>query len=387
MGRHREHTSGKDGFVLTEDDSRSDWGALRLTLLLRCAYSLMGAAFGYVQAWNWSLVHSNALTETLSSPNHSLGYLLFGVWNRFDTLWYLHIAAHGYDRPDAIVFFPLYPLLIRIASLLVAPMAAALLISSVASGFFFWGLGELLAGDQSAGAARQSIFLCAVWPASFIFFAAYPESLLAALIVWALCMAARDCWSWAAVLGMAAALTKAVGIVVLLPLLVMAIRRRNRHALSVIFVPLGSVSFVAYLRWTGHGAIWSSYEHYWRTVSAPPWTTLGAAAHSLWDTGNPILALNLSCLIVVCVLVATSRVRIEYLLFSVGVMGAVLCKRTTPPLQSMIRYLLIVFPAYVGLARWLDRPFLRPRFGMVCAALFILNLALMWLFLGWSLVV
>jgi hypothetical protein len=68
----------------------------------------------------------------LPSP-HGLHYALLGIWERFDTLWFLHIAQHGYDRPMAVIFYPLYPAAIRIASGLMPAMAAALLVSTVAA--------------------------------------------------------------------------------------------------------------------------------------------------------------------------------------------------------------------------------------------------------------
>ena len=361
--------------------------ALVLALLLRVAYSLLAAVFALIQPVNWRLVQSNALTENLRPPEPSLRYLLFGVWERFDTLWYLHIAAHGYDRADAVVFFPLYPSLVKIVSLLIPPMAAALLISTVAAFFLFWGLQELLLGDDPLDLINQSIFLCAVWPASFVFFAGYPESLLFALIAWSLCMARRDRWWAAAVLGLAAALTKAVGVVVAVPLLVMAVRHRNIKALSVLLVPLGLAGFLGYLHWNGHGALVPAYGQYWRTSVALPWRTLSASVRDLIHMPNPILVLNLTFLLAVSGLATRSRMRVEYLLYSAAAIGVFLCKETTPPLQSMMRYLLIIFPAFVGFARLLRGSRLQPRFGMVCACLFVINIGLLWLFLGWSLVV
>jgi hypothetical protein len=361
--------------------------ALVITLLLRVAYSLLGAVFALIQPVNWRLVQSNALTENLRPPESSLRYLLFGVWERFDTLWYLHIAAHGYNRADAVVFFPLYPSLVKIVSLLIPPMAAALLISTVAAFFLFWGLQELLLGDDPPDLIKQSVFLCAAWPASFIFFAGYPESLLFALIAWSLSMARRDRWCVAAVLGLAAALTKAAGVVVVVPLLVMAVRHRNIRALPVLLVPLGLVAFLGYLRWNGSSALVPAYGQYWRTSAALPWTTLLASVRDLVHMPNPILLLNLTSLIIVCVLAALSRMKVEYLLYSAAAIGVFLCKETSPPLQSMMRYLLIVFPAFAGFARLLQGSRLRSRFGMVCACLFLVNVGLLWLFLGWSLVV
>jgi Gpi18-like mannosyltransferase len=371
----------------TEDIRRPSWQrALVLTLFLRLAYSVFAAVVALIQPVNWRLVHSNALTENLPQPDHSLRYLAFGVWERFDTLWYLHIAAHGYDRPDAVVFYPLYPGLVKIVSLLIPPMAAALLISTAAAFFLFWGLQELLLGDQPQNLADQSVFLCAAWPASFIFFAGYPESLLLALIVWSLCMGRRDCWLAAAALGLAAALTKAVGVVVVVPLIITTIRHRKATALPVLLVPLGSAGFLGYLHWTGHVAPASAYAQYWRTTPAPPWTTLWVSVHTLAHTHDSILMLNLIFLISVCALAALSRLRIEYLLYSAAAVILLLCKETTPPLQSMVRYLLIIFPAFAGLARWLEGPGVRSRFGIVGGSLFAINIGLLWLFLGWFLV-
>jgi hypothetical protein len=370
-----------------EDRGWRPWRrALVLVLFLRLIYSLFAAIVALIQPVNWRLAQSNAFTENLRPPDHSLRYLLLGVWERFDTLWYLHIAAHGYDRPDAVVFFPMYPSLLKIMTLLVPPMVAALLISTTAAFFLFWGLQELLLREGTPDLANQSVFLCAVWPASFIFFAGYPESLLFALIVWSLCMARRQRWLAAAALGLAAALTKAVGVVVVVPLVIMALRRGKIKALPIFLVPFGLVGFLGYQHLTGHGALASSYGQYWRTSTSPPWTTLWASVYALVHTPDPILVLNLIFLLLVSVLATRSRLKIEYLLYSAAAIVFFLSKNTTPPLQSMLRYLLIVFPAFVGFAQLLQRPHFQPRFGMVCLALFVINLGLLWLFLGWSLV-
>ena len=360
--------------------------SLVLALCLRLFYMVFAAVIALVQPVNWPLVRSNALTENLSPPGPTIRYLLFGIWQRFDTLWYLHISARGYDRPDASVFFPLYPLLVRAASRFVSPLGAALGISTLAAFFLFWGFDELLLTDLSPRLVDQTIVLTAVWPASFIFFAAYPESLLLALIVWSLAMARQQRWLAAVLLGFAASITKAAGVVVVVPLFVMALRRPRKTALLLVLVPLGSALFLGWLHWREHFMLGSAYANYWRTLTAPPWITLWTGLRSLVHDPTPVLALNLAFLIAVCLLVACSGLGIEYLLYSASAVVLFLCKETTPPLQSMMRYLLIVFPAFVGAVRLLQNPRFEPRFGMICMALFIMNCGLMWLFLGWLLV-
>jgi hypothetical protein len=374
--------------ISTEDNGKTLWRqALWLVLILRLVYSLFAAITALVQSVKWDAIHSNALTENLASPTHTLHYLLFGVWERFDTLWYLHIAAHGYDRPDAIVFFPLYPALIKVVSLLIPPMPAALLISTVAAFFWFWGLQELLREDHATDLVNKSVLVAALWPASFIFFAGYPEGLLCALIVWSLAMARWDKWPAASALGFAAVLTKAAGLLVVVPLLMMASRRKKANALVVLIVPLAFIGLVSLLHETGHASLASAYQQYWRTSIAAPWTNLWVSVHDLLSAPNPMLLLNLAFLFFISALVALSRVRIELLGYSAVAILFLLCKQTSPPLQSMLRYLLIVFPGFVGFVHLLQHPHLRPRFVMACAALFLFNLGLLWLFLGWSLVV
>ena len=360
--------------------------ALVLTLSLRIAYSALAAVFGLFLPIHWNLIRSNAFTDTLPPPNHGAHYLLLGIWERFDTLWYLHIARYGYDRPEANVFYPLYPYLIRALSWLLPPITASLLISTTAAFFFFWGFRTLLSMDFVPDDLRHSFMVYAVWPASFIFFAGYPESLLLAFVMWSLYFARKERWAIAVLLAIFAEITKAAGMVINVPLFIMAARRRTGNAFSVFLTPLGALAFPVWVRWSGHGGLNSAYQQHWRTETATPWTTLWVAGARLLHQPDPLLILNLLFLIVICVLLGLSRTRLEYKLFGLAAILLVLCKDTNPPLQSTMRYVLIVFPAFIGAAQILATPRKKPRLWPICSGLFLINLALMWLFLGWSLV-
>src|SRR5260370_33365577 len=123
--------------------SRPDWQiALAMTGALRVFYLAVASASLPFLHPDPVLIHSNELTENLPAPC-GLHYALLGIWERFDTLWYLRIAKRGYDLPAGVVFYPLYPWLIRSLSGLAGPMTAALLISTVAAFFYFWGLLRL----------------------------------------------------------------------------------------------------------------------------------------------------------------------------------------------------------------------------------------------------
>src|SRR5215472_16309212 len=107
--------------------------AVFYTVGLRTAYALAAFLLRGSLTADPSLIRGNDFTDHLMSPDHPLSYALLGVWARFDTLWYLHIAQVGYDRQAAIVFYPLYPALIHVLSWIVQPpLAAALAISTAA---------------------------------------------------------------------------------------------------------------------------------------------------------------------------------------------------------------------------------------------------------------
>src|ERR1035441_11054276 len=145
---------------------RPDWQiAMLVTAELRLFYTAMAAAFMPFLHPDPALIHSNALTENLPTP-HGLHYALLGIWERFDTLWFLRIAEHGYDRPMAVIFYPLYPAAIRLVSGLIPAMAAALLVSTVAAFFFFLGLLRLAGGLPEAGRIR-TLLVGWLWAAHF----------------------------------------------------------------------------------------------------------------------------------------------------------------------------------------------------------------------------
>ena len=95
---------------------------------------------------------------------------LLDRWLQWDAYWYLHIAAHGYAYSAAhhssVAFFPLYPLALRAASLVFAPLELiirpgpallinALLIVNVATLLALWQAHQARAPLVHPGAIAQ----------------------------------------------------------------------------------------------------------------------------------------------------------------------------------------------------------------------------------------
>jgi hypothetical protein len=365
---------------------RPEWKlALTLTVILRVAYSTAAALFSLFLHPNPELLRTNTFTQDLPPP-HGLSYALLGIWQRFDTLWYLHIAAHGYGHPQGTVFYPLYPWLIKILGWVFTPVAAALLVSTVASFFLFWGFFKLCKLDLPERTAFGALLIYALWSASFIFFAGYPESLLIALLVWSIYFARRQRWMAAALCGIFAGLAKAIGGLGMIPLVVLAVRSRSLKSWPVLLAPLGGVAYMAWLRAVGFPPGWVVYSRYWKTDVHFPGKTLDLALQAAYHNPDLLLFLNLAAILLFCALVVIGRLRLEYLLYSIAALWLLLTKASTPLLLSSIRLLLPVFPAFMVLGTIFERPWLARRFPLFCMALTALNLTLMCVFLNWSMV-
>jgi len=239
LGRRRRYNPE----MLQRGESWPDWKtALALTTVLRMFYSGVAAALSFFLHPDPALIHSNALTENLAAPG-SWHYALVGIWERFDTLWYLRIAQHGYDLPRAVIFYPLYPAAIRVMSTVLPGTVAALFVSTVGAFFFFWGLLRLGREELSETGRLRMVLLVCVWPTSFVLFAGYAESLTLALIVWAVVFARAGQWSWATACGVLAGLTRPSGVLVAIPMAVLALRSRRLSSLVVFLAPVGLLGY------------------------------------------------------------------------------------------------------------------------------------------------
>lgn len=370
--------------------SRPDWQiALAMAGALRVLYLAVAAASLPFLHPDPALIHSNELTENLPAP-YGLHYALLGIWERFDTLWYLRIAKRGYDLPMAVIFYPLYPASIRVVSALIPPMAAALLVSTVAAFFSFWGLLRLASDSSEVGKFRTLLLFC-VWPTSFVLFAGYADSLTLALAVWAVIFGREARWEAAAICGLLAGAARPSGVLVLIPLAMMALRSRQARSLVVALSPLGTLSYWGWLRWSGRTSVVDAYRLYQGMTMVPPWTGLADTLRSIVTKHDALLAIKLGLLALVAAVSlrppqaeARTQLRIEDRAFALAVILQMLMY-TGRPLLGAARYMLMVYPAFLAWGACAEH-WGGKKFGFYATALGFLNLAWMWAFLSWSLV-
>src|SRR5688500_15188516 len=114
-------------FTRPADDAvRDAWRALWTTRLVVWIAGVAAVAFFGTDAHNETSYDAAAITR----PFGSLGDALVAPAARWDSVWYLQIAAGGYDDQRA-AFFPLYPLLAKAGGALFGSALVAGVVISV----------------------------------------------------------------------------------------------------------------------------------------------------------------------------------------------------------------------------------------------------------------
>lgn len=268
-------------------------------------------------------------------------------------------------------------------SVVLPPIVAALFVSTLGACFAFWGLLRL-AGELSEDGRLRMILLLGIWPASFILFAGYSDSLTFALVVWAVVFGREARWEWAAVCALLAGVARPTGVLVFVPLAVMALRSRQGRSLVVALTPLGLVAYWGWLRWSGRPSVVEAYRLHQGMTMVPPWKSLADVLHLIASDHDEVLAIKLGMVIVFAALTFHRRVRLEDRFFIAAVILQMLLY-TGRPLLGAARYLLMIYPAFLVFAGWAER-WNRRQFAFYITAFGVLNLAWMWAFLKWSLV-
>jgi hypothetical protein len=139
---------------------------------------------------------------------------LLNPWTSYDSQYYIEIARSGY-RLKTAAFFPLYPLLLRLAGTDEVALAAWGVVLSNACFALALVLAYRLARlDYSEATARRAAWVLAFFPSGAVFSAVYTESLFLALLLAAFLLARRERWLAAGCLGFLASLTRNPGVLI-----------------------------------------------------------------------------------------------------------------------------------------------------------------------------
>ncbi len=330
------------------------------------------------------------------------------IWARWDSVWFLRIAEHGYGAyPNDAAFFPLYPALVGgVGRLLGGHYLAAGIAVSLAAGAaafaLLWKLAEPRLGP--AGARRALLYL-ALFPTSFYLGAVYSESLYLLLVVAAFLLAERGrFWEAAAIAGLAL-LTRSSAIALLPSLALLGWRARGVRGLlpACVAPPLIFLAYPLLLLWRTDdpAAFLTAQEHWDRRLSllgplggvvqgiegaaTGVWQLLGGGGDRVYEPAaaelaatrvalSPLWLLAALGLFIALTIVVWRRFGAPYGLFAALSLALPL---STPsddyPLLSLPRFGLVVFPLFLALAVLGSRPRVHAAIVVVSAALLTVN--------------
>jgi hypothetical protein len=194
--------------------------AFLVTRLVTLVAGLVGAAL-------WGIHDADAVYDpaALTTGLGAVTDHLVAPYARWDSVWFLDIANRGYPTSYAprTAFFPLYPVLINMGGFVLrSPLIAGLVISTACAyvgAMVVHRLTELELGRRAAGMAVWALL---VFPGSLWLTAVYSEGLFLVLSAGCLYYARERNWAGVAVLGALAATTRSAGVVLVVPILVMA---------------------------------------------------------------------------------------------------------------------------------------------------------------------
>ncbi|HZZ83744.1 MAG TPA: hypothetical protein VFE30_04350 [Anaeromyxobacteraceae bacterium] len=360
-----------------------------LPFALTRAALLAVAWFAFQFGPSWTYPRAGAAARGFSYTRQ----LWLDVWGRWDTIWYLDVAAWGYHAAGPIshaqsniAFFPAYPLLVRAAHALLPAawqgelgrFAVAVALSNLLA---VAGLALTHAYVRERFAdpalARRTVLYLLAFPAGFFLSCAYSEGLFLCCCAAAFLASARHRFWLAGLAAAAASLARPAGVLLALPLAFHLLesrgwnpRRTWPQALALLLPPLALGAHAANLwRVTGDPLALFHAQAAWGRHFTAPWRTLffpdGYDPHM-----GPVehVALGVFLLLGLWLLQQRHYAGGAFTLLSLAPI------LTSGTLMSSVRFLCVLFPAFVALAKLSEREaadrLVLLLFGMGQAALF-----------------
>jgi Gpi18-like mannosyltransferase len=291
------------------------------------------------------------------------------IWNVWDTQHYLKIAQYGYTSSTVekryllIVFFPLYPYLIKVFALVFKNyLLSALIVSNLAYAATAFYLYKLVRLDFEDDDAYRSVIYISVFPTAYFLHAAYTESLFLALAIACFYYARKENWPLAGILGMLAAATRVTGII-LLPVLIIEYLHQKGYKLKDIkinilwisVIALGLVFYLAINYYTFGDPLKFleiQKEHWNKHIDFPYKGLLSAVGSIFWRSPRDILTVGFAETVfglmgLALIVYSFFRIRLSYALFA---LLTYLVATSTSYWLSIPRYTLSIFPLFIILS-------------------------------------
>lgn len=228
--------------------------------------AVLGLVAGWRAAtWLFALLVASSTTWPGLFPPASAAEFFTRALLQGEALWHVWIAQGGYTvaahGPNSAAFPPFFALLVRLVGLVTPSWAlAGGLVAHVALVAALAYLIALVRLDADRDTGLRTVAAALLWPAAPFLGVVYPESTLLLAVTAALYHARRGQWGRAGLWAALAGLTRGIGLLIVVPLLIEWHTQRPARAaypprqrlvglLALVAAPLGFLGFLALLDW------------------------------------------------------------------------------------------------------------------------------------------
>lgn len=322
------------------------------------------------------------------------------MWQNFDGIHYLNLAKYGYGgiyTGFLYAFFPVFPLLIRFfSSIFQDYLASGLIIAHLSLILSLWFLFKLVKLDYQEKIARSTLLLLLIFPTSFFFGSVYSESLFLLLSVASFYFARKNNFLLASILVGLASATRITGIL-LLPSILIEYYIYHHKSLKLSLTPqlfyflLAPLGLFFYMRFLNQ----SVQDPFYFIHVQPLFGTVREINHLVllyqvfYRYAKMLIFINhadplfftvllefLSGFIFLILSLFTFRfTRTSYALYA---LLAYLLPTLTGTFSSLPRYVLVLFPCFIVLARFYSqsRPVTQKIYLLVCLIMSVISISL-----------
>lgn len=304
---------------------------------------------GYLLPFKRSFPYLSEILE-----NSSLPRIIWQLAN-FDGVHYLYLAQRGYAADGLHVFFPVYPIFIKLASFVIGNyIIAGLLVSNLCIFLSCLLLYKLVLPKFGKSIARWSILFLLTFPSAFFFGSLYTESIFLLFILGSFYFSGLS----SGIFSFLAGGTRLVGSALVV---VMGFGKKNWFLIGAGF---GLLSYIIFLGAIYHRPMaFIESQVAFKNARASSLTTLVTPVQVTWrylkifETANPtnfdfwLAILEFISFYfgigVLVILGMKKKLPLPWIIFS---LVAILMPTFSGTFASMPRYLLVVFPIFIGLA-------------------------------------
>jgi len=289
--------------------------------------------------------------------------LWLDIWGVWDTGWYVNIATNGYSSqlssaPATLdqanyAFFPLYPMLMHYLGIIIGDnFVSGIIVSNcsfIIGSIAFYRLMRRHYDEETALRGIKYLFL---FPTAFILSGVFSESTFFMLLILCVFYGEQQKWILAGIAGFFLSLTRFVGVLVILPLIIgylksvnWSFKKVSPSMLPIILIPAGllAFSFYNYLL-TGDFLAFVHIQSSWGRSLVNPIVKL--YLHLLYYDVYESFISGFTIIWLGLLIIFSRKLLLPY--FLIAFLFTMIPLFTG--VASMPRFLLVVFPIYIILA-------------------------------------